>query len=123
MRKKQTEAQLQIQIVNCLELEYKRIPGWFIVHLPQEGKRDPRTGAYLKRMGWKPGLADLMIFGAAWRVGFMEVKLDGGKLTPAQEAFRETCRVNEVPWALVRSLDQARTAVAWWRDGEFEPIE
>lgn len=45
-------------------------------HSPNEGKRTPRQGADLKRMGMKPGEPDLRI-GYQGRADFIEMKLPG----------------------------------------------
>jgi hypothetical protein len=34
---------------------------WLLHHIPNEGKRSPRTGARLKRQGLKPGVPDLSL--------------------------------------------------------------
>lgn len=46
---------------------------------------------------------------------FMEVKAPGGSLTPAQKAFRDRLAVLGCErWAVVRSIDDAKDALASW---------
>ena len=46
------------------------------------------------------------------RVLFLELKSVKGRLSPAQEAFRDTVTAQGFGWALVRSLDDALDAIA-----------
>ena len=46
---------------------------------------------------------------------FMEVKASGGVLSPAQKAFRDRLAVlGYGRWAVVRSIDDAKDALAAW---------
>lgn len=62
-------------------------------HSPNEGKRTPRQGADLKRMGMKPGEMDLRLIYQG-RASFLELKLPGEELSVTQIARRtrlQTC--------------------------------
>jgi len=48
----------------------------------------------------------------AGRVLFLELKSLKGRLSPAQEAFRDAVTAQGFGWALVRSLDDALDALA-----------
>ena len=62
-------------------------------------------------MGVHPGFADLVIL-CGGRVLFMELKSLKGRLSPAQEAFRDAVLAQGFGWALVRTLDDALGALA-----------
>jgi hypothetical protein len=63
-------------------------------------------------MGVHPGFADLMVL-CDGRVLFLELKSPKGRLSPAQEAFRDAVQAQPgFGWALVRTLDDALGALA-----------
>lgn len=71
----------------------------------------------LKRSGMRPGFPDLILIkrddqGA--RVGFMEVKREGGKMSPEQIAFADQCSDWRLPFAVVRSVQDAEETLAQW---------
>lgn len=71
----------------------------------------------LKKAGVRPGYPDLTLIkrdtpGA--RVGFFEVKREGGKLSPEQVAFRDLCEDWRLPFAVVRSVEDARESLVEW---------
>lgn len=69
----------------------------------------------LKRAGVLPGMADLILFDRrVRRVGFMEVKVAAGRLSPAQERFADLAAVWGWPFAVVRSANDAQAALAEW---------
>lgn len=85
--------------------------------------------AQLRQQGLRPGVADYLI---VWRVGedqhrigWLEFKADRGRQSEPQRAFEAAMTVLGVPYAVVRSVDEAMAAVeAWgvpmwrvWRDG------
>lgn len=102
------EAAVQRAVVEALRLVLGR---WYIVeHAANETRLHPGIQAGL---GVISGAADLIIQGAGF-VGRLEVKDAKGRLSPKQVEFRETCRALGIPWAEVRSVDEALgAAVAW----------
>jgi hypothetical protein len=62
-------------------------------------------------MGVHPGFADLVVL-CDGRMLFLELKSLKGRLSPAQEAFRDAVLAQGFGWALVRSLDDALGALA-----------
>lgn len=71
----------------------------------------------LKKAGVRPGFADLLLIQRTQdgsRVGFMEVKRRGGKLTPEQLTFADQCFDWRIPFAVVRSVDDAQSALKDW---------
>ena len=66
--------------------------------------------AILVGMGVHPGFADLMVISNG-KVMFLEVKSSTGRLSTAQEEFRDAVKRQGFGWALVRSVDDAVTAL------------
>jgi hypothetical protein len=107
------EADLQRAVVQALHFA---LPRTAIVHhcaneVTEAGPRGARRQAILVGMGVHPGFADLIVL-CAGRVLFMELKSLKGRLSPAQEAFRDAVLAQGFGWALVRSLDDALGALA-----------
>ena len=72
--------------------------------------------------GLTQGLPDLIVIGgsAINRVAFLELKTERGKLSPAQEAFRDLCIAVGVDYAVPRGLDQALHTLELW--GIIKPV-
>ena len=105
---------------------HRAILSWLRVVLPEaiicqaanESRRPGRAGHVERAMnaanGVLPGVPD--IIGITFTGPFfMEVKAPGGSLTPAQKAFRDRLAVLGCErWAVVRSIDDAKDALASW---------
>jgi len=107
------EADLQRAVVVALRFA---LPKGAIVHhcaneVTEAGPRGARRQAILVGMGVHPGFADLIVL-CDGRVLFLELKSLKGRLSPAQEAFRDAILAQGFGWALVRSLDDALGALA-----------
>ena len=107
------EADLQRAVVTALRFA---LPKDAIIHhcaneVAEAGPRGAKRQAILVGMGVQPGFADLVVLYAG-RVLFLELKSLKGRLSPAQEAFRDTVLAQGFGWALVRSLDDALGALA-----------
>lgn len=64
--------------------------------------------------GLLKGVPDLLIFGQGCGY-FMEVKSATGKLSPHQREFSMWCSAGgNMPWALVRSVEDVRTCLSVW---------
>lgn len=76
-----SEAQEQAAVV-----EYCELRGIPVYHIPNEGRRSPRGGAALRRQGLRAGVPDLCVPVARGRYHslYIEMKAEGGKVTPAQ---------------------------------------
>jgi VRR-NUC domain-containing protein len=112
-RRKTPEADAQRAIVQALRFV---LPLGSIVHHSVNevtaGDRRGRTRqAILVGMGVHPGFADLTVLSQG-RVLFLEVKSKSGRLSPAQETFRDAVQAQGFAWALVRSVDDALAALA-----------
>lgn len=112
-RRRTPEADLQRAVVSALRFA---LPRTAIVHhcaneVTEAGPRGARRQAILVGMGVHSGFADLMVL-CDGRVLFLELKSPKGKLSPAQDAFRDAVQAQGFGWALVRSLDDALGALA-----------
>lgn len=71
----------------------------------------------LKSAGMVKGAADLILFDRRFvrRVGFMEVKAEGGRVSADQINFGEVATgVWGLPYAVVRSVADAKESLAEW---------
>jgi hypothetical protein len=110
--RRRPEAQLQKAVVQHLMLA--AMPGvlWFAV--PNEGKRSARAGLEAKRMGLRPGVADLCII--VWGMAhFLELKAPSGKLSDAQRDFANECGARSIPWECAFDIEAALSILADWR--------
>lgn len=106
------EADLQRAVVRWLRLV---LPGDAIVHhSPNEtgdgSEAARKRQAVLVGMGVFPGFADVVVL-ARGRVLFLELKSPTGSLSDDQKEFRRRVWAQGLPWALVRSLDDAADAL------------
>ena len=107
------EADLQRSVVTALKFA---LPKTAIIHhcaneVTEPGPRGAKRQAILVGMGVHPGFADLVVL-CDGRVLFLELKSLKGRLSPNQEAFRDTVLAQGFGWALVRSVDDALGALA-----------
>ena len=107
------EADLQRAVVTALRFA---LPKGTIIHhcaneVTEAGPRGAKRQAILVGMAVHPGFADLIIL-CDGKVLFLELKSLKGRLSPAQEAFRDAVTAQGFGWTLVRSLDDALGAIA-----------
>lgn len=105
------EDALHIQAVHFLKIV---CPGLLHFHAPNGGSRDVREAAKLKAMGVRPGVADLAIVGDEGRLHFIEFKALKGRQSPAQKQFQEDCAKRNIPYAIVRSLNEFEATLKGW---------
>ena len=113
MRRGTPEADAQRAIVTALRLI---LPRDAIVHhcaneVTEAWPRGAKRQAILVGMGVHAGFADLIVI-CEGRILFLELKSLKGRLSPAQETFRDAMQAQGFGWALVRSLDDALGALA-----------
>jgi hypothetical protein len=105
------ETPIHIAIVDYLRLVLPRALVW---HSANGGKRSAREAAEFKRMGVLAGVFDLTILTESGRLCFLEVKDAKGTLSAPQKAFGASLDAAGVPWAVVRSVDDARRVLSLW---------
>ncbi len=112
MKRRQPEFLLQCVIADYLRAQYPSLL-WFAV--PNGEKRSAITGARLKRMGVRAGVADILVFwGDSYGVGFnglaLELKAGKGTLQDTQELFRYQWQAGGGGYAIIRSLEDLKEA-------------
>ena len=109
MNRNHEETSNQIQFVKWFYLQYPKLK---IIHIPNEGKRTPRGGAVLKKMGLLPGVPDLFI--PAIRKGkggmFIEMKSSKGIATKSQIEFLKWANDNDYCAIVCNRAEAAITA-------------
>lgn len=106
-----TEEYEQIAVVDYLDV--KGIP---VFHVPNEGKRSPKTGKRFKRMGMKPGVPDLCIPVArrGYHGLFIEMKYGSNKLTEKQAEWLTLLNENGYKAVCCYGFDDAMRAIDWY---------
>lgn len=101
------------QHIAIFEFLEQMVPQGIWFHPANGEKRDKRTAAKLKRMGVRAGIGDIvgLLPMPVGRVMF-EVKDVDGATSAEQDAIRWHCERFEIPWFLVRSIDDVRAALA-----------
>lgn len=119
------ERRIHLDIVQLLKLTAAPGVVWF--HCPNERRTTPKEGAFLKRMGVLAGVADftLIIPNYSARadgkrcledplIAFLEVKRPGGRLSAAQEQFRDDVMAIGCHWGLAYSMPDAERLLRSW---------
>jgi hypothetical protein len=118
------EDQIQTSLVAHLHLRCR--PGVIWFHVPNGGYRYKTTGAWLKAMGVRAGVADLIFI---WKPGVeqrweqpeqpphmvhvlcLELKVRGKKQRPEQEQFQTECGVVGAIYEMADNIDDALAIV------------
>lgn len=118
------ETVLQISIVSALSLYAARY-NFLFFHVPNESfslgaagrgafsSRDHARLTTLKKMGLLPGVSDLVILSRG-RAYCLEVKTQTGSQSDAQKLFERRCHETGIPYAVVRSVDEAIKKLKEW---------
>jgi len=108
-----TERRTHIAIADLLRQDCR--PDWWWTHFPSGELRTDRTGALLKRMGLKPGVADFLLISPEGKPHWMELKRGNlGRTTEEQEAFAALCGRVGMPYGLVRTFHEAKDQLDRW---------
>lgn len=100
------ESALQAQIVQALQRA-----DVYCFSVPNEAAgNNPGRQSYLKTMGLKSGVADLVAL-LPERVVFLEVKTPKGRQTASQAHFQGICEILGHQYVVVRSVNEALEAV------------
>jgi hypothetical protein len=106
------EARIQAAIVDWARTV---APDLIVFHSPNGGLRSKSEAARLKWIGTLAGVPDLVILGRDGQCWLLEVKAPGGYLSDEQRAIRDRCTAMRIPFAVVRSIDDARRAFEVWK--------
>ena len=89
---------------------------WF--HVENEGSYsrniNPLYGTLLKSMGKMSGTPDY-VFMSQDKSGFVELKSSSGKLSENQILFQKWCKLNNVPYEIVHSLEELKKVLLDWK--------
>jgi hypothetical protein len=106
------ERDLHLYAAQTLRLFGKRDLIWF--HPVNEGARSARTGAFLKKMGMKPGVPDFALVLPGGRAAFLELKQRKGRQSVEQKAFQLSCEQTGVPYRVARSPEEVSSILTEW---------
>lgn len=81
---------------------------------PGGDRKSPATALRHKKMGLRPGVADLLFVLRTGHACFMELKSDTGRQNPSQVEFQSQCDDHNIAYALVSSFDQAVAVLEGW---------
>lgn len=124
MTEKALERQIHLGVVQLLM--FSAVPGLVWTHVANERRTTPREGAFLKRMGLRAGWADFTLIipqvdgdchnrrVCMPQIGFLELKRPGGRLSAAQEQFRDDVTAIGCLWGLAYSTDAAADLLRQW---------
>lgn len=89
------------------------MPTHRVLAIPNGARRTENGYATNAVAGLTPGASDLLIAGKG-HCYFMEIKRARGRLSQDQQCFREWCITSNTPFAVCRSVDDARVALEHW---------
>lgn len=106
------EWQLHGYVADLLRFRAKAGVLWF--HVPNEGLRSPRTGAFLKRLGMLPGVSDFIVI-VKGKAHFLEMKTAKGRQSAEQRDFETQAVGAECLYMIARSPEAAKNILEIWR--------
>jgi len=109
--RRRDEDRLQTSIVEFLRLA---LPDHVTFAIPNAARRSVVEGAAMKRTGTVAGIPDLAIIAPLGQAHFLEVKTAKGKPSQAQREVHARFATLGIPFAVVRSINDVRTALAAW---------
>lgn len=108
------ESDIQIQVADWLRL-FESARDFIFFSIPNEGmdRASPVRLAKLKRMGLRPGVADIVII---WhgRAYFLELKTPDGIQSERQIAFERDCFYAGAEYAIAHSFEEAQNILKKW---------
>jgi hypothetical protein len=93
------ESKLQASLVRVL-----RDKGIFCHSIPNDFVRDARAMGTAVTMGLFPGVADLVVWWPSG-IGYLEVKIPGGKLSTTQAKFQNRCSEAGIRYDVIYSME------------------
>jgi hypothetical protein len=106
---KNGEHQIQVSIIAYLD---RALPRTIRAVAVSNNPRSAITGALEKARGMRKGFPDILLTGAFH--GLLEVKQEGSYLRPEQKEWRDFLAAQQVPIAVVRSIDDVRETLSAW---------
>lgn len=113
LKPKQEEDRIQGEIIDLLKVS--AIPDLLYFSVPNGGRRAWKTSKTMKDTGQLEGMTDIVLIHPMSLIAHcMEVKTKDGSLGKAQRAIRDRCKALGIPWAVVRSRDDAQDQLTKW---------
>ena len=106
------EQQLQRSVIEHLEV--RAVPSTYWFHVGNGGWRSPAEAKIFKSLGVRPGVPDLIMIHAGKTYG-LELKADGGKLTPVQATTHVLMRAAGAEVEVAVDIDAALDQLERWR--------
>lgn len=110
VRRAAPEHSIQVAIAGALDEHCTHL--WWAVE--NGGKRHIRAAQKLKRAGIRPGVPDLHFVLPGGRLACLELKAEKGRVSGAQEAFRDRLTEAGGLWDVAYSVDEAWGILAGW---------
>lgn len=83
------------------------------LHIPNEGKRTPRQGRFLKQMGMVPGAPDFVFLWGDGS-GAIELKTQKGRVRESQKDFEAACLRHGTRYRVCRSGEEVERVLREW---------
>ncbi|MEG0874617.1 MAG: VRR-NUC domain-containing protein [Clostridiales bacterium] len=117
-----TESQEQIALFRWAAYNIGKYPELeYMYHVPNEGKRNPHTGAKLKMEGLKAGVPDICL--PASRSGYhglyIEMKVGRNKPTKEQERYLNFLQLQGYATAICYGWDKAQELIVQYLEGRL----
>jgi len=117
-----TETQLQIAVFEWAKQNYTKAPELALMyHIPNEGLRDPKTGAIAKRKGVKQGVPDicLPVPRSGYPALYIELKSDNGKVSQAHSKYIKALIDVGCAVAVIDNLDECKRLISQYITGNL----
>ena len=95
-------------------LRLKAATGVLFFHVPNGEARSAATGAKLKAMGVRRGVADFSITLPGGRSAYLELKRPGGRASPEQKQFRADAEAAGALYAIAETPEQVQDILSGW---------
>lgn len=115
IRQTRNDGEFRLTVAVADHLRLSACPGVVWAHLPNGEHRSARTGARLKRMGVRRGLADFLIKAPGEPAGMLELKVHGNRPTPEQKAFGIAWEEAGGQYAVATGIDEALDILRGWK--------
>lgn len=88
----------------------------FVIHIANEGKRSPRYGAKMKRMGLRKGVSDILITMArhGYHGAWIEIKSESGVVSLDQKRFHKQQTSQGYYCEVTIGIDASIAAIEWY---------
>ena len=109
-----TENQIQMSIITYLRTEQAHKRGWTFYAVPNDGRGGKNHKIHAWKMGQLSGVADIYLNDPDGKSYYIEVKRCDNKQSKYQIEFQAHCEAKGIPYAIARSLDDAKIILDSW---------